>query len=78
MTSREKRLGLRTFQIGQHSELDIIQENMHVFIIYVVTQRQAVEEVGGSVWYVCVCVSGVWLVVATVAIWEKNNVILRW
>lgn len=51
---------------------------MHVFIIYVVTQRQAVEEVGGSVWYVCVCVSGVWLVVAAVAIWEKNNVILRW
>lgn len=26
----------------------------------------------------CMCVSGVWLVVAAVAIWEKNSVILRW
>lgn len=80
--SKEKRLGLVTFQIDQHSELDIIQENMHVFIIYMVTQRQAVEKVGGSVCgWVWECggeVSGVLLVVAAVAIWEKNNVILRW
>lgn len=60
--SREKRLDLKTFQIDQHSELDIIQEDMHVLIIYVVTQKQAVEEVGGSVCggVVCVCV---WCVV---------------
>lgn len=60
--SREKRLGLRTFQIDQHSELDLIQEDMHVFIIYMVTQKQAVEEVGGSVCgVVCVCLVCGWL-----------------